>query len=175
MFKIKIFLLAALVFVALPQSTFAYSTTEQTATKLDADTYLFTVTYKFGFLNRELKMPVGAVRGLRSDTTSPLAGYVIQDEGKSVVTKGNAYSIVLSDAKVEDNEYYLPMGKSATFTLVTVLNLAPGMVAEANADSSLSLLMTALPFTMVNEGKEVPGRVDPLELNKYVTPELSIK
>lgn len=175
MLKIKIFLLAIVAFIALPQDTFAYLTTQQTATKLDSDTYLFTVTYKFGFLNRELRMPIGAVRGLESDNSSAMAGYVIQNEGKSVVTKGNAYSIVLSNAKVVDNEYYLPMGKAAYFTLVTVLNLTPEMMREADSDSGLSLLMTALPFTMVNEGKSVTSRVDPLELKKYVTPELSLK
>lgn len=175
MLKIKIFLLAIVAFVALPQVSSAYFTTEQTATKLDADTFLFTVTYKFGFLNREMRMPIGAVRGLKSDTTSPFAGFVILDEGKSVVTKGNTYSIVLSDAKVVDNEYYLPMGSSTTFTLVTVLNLTPEMVASAGTDDSLSLLMTALPFTMVKEGKDTPARVDPLELKKYATPELVIK
>lgn len=173
MLKIKIFLLAVIAFVALPQVSSAYLTTEQTATKLDADTFLFTVTYRFGFLNRELRMPVGAVRGPASATT-PYAGYVIQD-GDRVVTTGDAYSIVLSDAKLVDGEYYLPTGKATTFTLVTVLNLTPDMLAKADNEAKLSLQMTSLPFTMVKEGKAFPARVDPLELKNYVTPELNIK
>ena len=175
MIKIKIFLLALVAFIALPQVSSAYGITEQTATKLDADTFLFTVTYRFGFLNRELRMPVGAVRNLPFDSTSTFAGYVVQNQENKVVTKGNAYSIVLSDAKVIDNEYFLPKGKAANFTLVTVVNLTPDMLAEANGDTTLAMMMTALPFVMVNEGKDNPAKVDPLLLKSYATPRLNVK
>ncbi len=176
MLKIKkIFLLVIIAFVSLPQISSAYLTTEQTATKLDANTFLFTVTYKFGFLNRELRMPIGAVRGVSFGATSPFAGYVIQNDGKMVVTKGEAHSIVLSGAKVIDNEYYLPPGKASNFTLITVLNLTPEMIAVADEESRLSLLITSLPFTMIDKGKDIPARLNPSELQYYVTPELSIK
>ncbi len=175
MLKIKIFLLALIALVGLPQVSSAYFTTEQTATKIDEDTLLYTVTYRFGFLNRELQMPIGAVRGLEFGTTSPYAGYIIQDDEKNVETGGSAYSIVLSNAKVVGNEYYLPAGKSATFTLVTLLNLTPEMITPKDGDRDLSLLMTSLPFTMMKEGKAMPGRLNPSELQYYVTPELDIK
>lgn len=174
MFKIKIFLLVVVAFVALPQVSAAYFTTAQTATKLDADTFLFTVTYRFGLDGRDLRMPVLSRRGL-SSALVPYAGYVIQNDGKRTIEKGDAYSIVLSDAKVLGNEYFVPAGKVSTFTLVTVLKLTPEMIAVADEESKLSLLMTNLPFTMTEEGKDIPARLNPSELQYYQTPALSIK
>ena len=174
MFKIKILLIALFALAALPQVTFAYFTTNQTATKLDADTFLFTVTYRFGLDDRDLRMPIVSKRGLTSALV-PYVGYVIQNDGKRTVEKGDAYSIVLSDAKVLGNEYFVPAGKVNTFTLVTVLNLTPEMIEKADEESKLSLLMTHLPFTMTEEGKDIPARLNPSELQYYKTPALSIK
>ncbi|KXJ98177.1 MAG: hypothetical protein UZ19_OD1000776 [Parcubacteria bacterium OLB19] len=51
----KNFLIISLFAMALvlPQDASAYETTEQAAVRINDNTVLYTITYKFGFLNRE--------------------------------------------------------------------------------------------------------------------------
>ena len=118
-------------FVA-PSVSQAYLTTAQSAVDLGNGTALFTVTYKFGFLNREVYMPIAAKRNKEFDDNGTDAGYSILFKGKSEATAttsiltsstatatlnytvlpGKSKAMVLSDAKIKDGRYYLPKGKS---------------------------------------------------------------
>lgn len=159
----------------IPQATFAYFTTDQKAVQINEDTLLYTVTYRFGLKNSELRMPVGAVRGVRFGDTSPYLGYTLLKDSETPVTKGNTYSIVLSDAKIVDNEYYLPAGKTGSFTLVTLVKLASDLILAKDDDYNLSLRVTSLPFTIIRDGKDIKARLNPTELKYYTTPELNLK
>jgi hypothetical protein len=179
-------LLAALV----PSTSQAYLTTAQSATDLGDGSALLTVTYTFGFLNREVYMPILANRNKDFDDKGTNVGYSIlfdnKTESKATTTTmssataqatlnysvlpGKAKAIVLSEAQIKDGRYYLPKGKSGTFTLIAVVDMSKSIIKE-----DISLLMTALPFTMIDDGKRIEARLNPSELQYYKTPEVNLK
>jgi hypothetical protein len=164
-----IFLLALL----LPETTSAYFTTAQSATKINADTILYTVTYHFGFTDRELYMPIVATRDLEADASTFQMGYNIIID-KAPTTLGASQAIVLSsnkDIQIKDGKYYLPKGKSADFTLMTLLTVPK---ETQTAEQDLSLLVTNLPFLMIKDGANISAHLNPSELQYYHTPAVAL-
>jgi len=150
-----------------PGATHAYLTTSQTAVPYGNDKILFTVSYKFGFLNRDVYMPISAVRGLDTNDKSGNLGYGVVVDGVIDVKIGSTTALVLSSAEIKDGRYYLPRGKNGTFTLVAIMDNKPAQNAK-----NLSLLVTSLPFTMVEKGKNYEAQLNPSELQYYVTPKV---
>ncbi len=158
-------------FLITPAAAEAYFTTAQSATKITADTTLFTVTYKFGFLNRELYMPIVTERGLQATSTKFSVGYDLLSEDDEVLNIGSMAAIVLADdedIQIKNGQYYLPQGKSAEFTFIALVTTPAGETTDA------SLLITHLPFIMVKAGEEVPARLNPSEMQYYRTPEVEL-
>lgn len=155
----------------LPLTTFAYTTTNQTATRITNDTVLYTITYRFGFLNRDLYMPIIASRATPTEKTSPLAAFSVVDKENAVVTTGTVNGIVLTSnttVEIKDNQYFLPAGQAADFTLVALANIPH--TAETQG-KELSLLVTHLPFTMItSDKKHIAAQLNPSELQYYRTP-----
>lgn len=163
-------LLFAFLILLSPTASEAYFTTAQSATRLTNDTVMFTVTYDFGFANRDLYMPIMAARSTGADMKSHLVEFSILSDDE-VLTIGTSNALVLttdSDVKIKNGQYYLEPGESASFTLVALLTIPK----EQQLDEKLSLLMTWLPFTMVKDGVEVGARLNPSELQYYRTPEV---
>ncbi len=161
--KTKI-VLGLLALALLPQVSAAYEVTSESAVRLNDNTVLFSITYKFGFLNRDLYMPYQTAR--EESVFSDKVSYGFYSEGALLET-GAGPAIVLTDDKdveVLDGQYYLPRGKNAEFTLVGVLRLD-----ETAPRNALSMHIGNLPFTMVNGDTKTPGRVLPEELNAYRT------
>ncbi len=174
----------------MPSITHAYLTTAQSAVDLGNGTALLTVSYKFGFLNREVYLPILADRNKKIDGKGTDAGYSILFDGKnagqattSVLTSniataslnytvlpGKSKAIVLSKAEIKDGRYYIPKGKSEVFTLIALVDLS-----KSNLKDNVSLLMTSLPFTMVDKSKKIDARLNPSELQYYKTPEIDLK
>jgi len=172
--KIKLYIGTLAVLLLLPNLSLAYFTTAQSATRLSDDTILYTVTYQFGFAGRELYMPIMAKRGLEASSTSPYIGYTIMNNDGTVSTIGATNSIVLSrdeDVQIKNNQYYLPLRKSAEFTLITLLTVPAELQKD---DLDLSLLVTNLPFTMVKDGTPIPAHLNPSELQYYRTPAIDL-
>jgi hypothetical protein len=145
-----------------PSTTFAYRTTNQSARTYAENTALYTITYRFGFLNREVYLPITTLRG--KSTTSTMIGYdVLSSSTKS--SAGVAHALVLSNAEIRDGMYYLPKGAVADFTFVSALSLPAG---QSVADYAIRL--NAVPFITVDDGERVNGAVQSPELDLYVTP-----
>ena len=151
---------------ALPAN--AYVTTKQSARVLNDTTALFTITYRFGFSNRELYIPVSAVR-VASSTARDSVGYSIIDTHKDILATGSTTALVLSTATIKDGMYHLPKGKATDFTLVTLLTIPAGMTPEKYA-----LQATSLPFDMIADSKTIKGQLNPSELQYYVTPAIAV-
>lgn len=171
------FKLPAIIFIltlVLPTSVSAYFTTNQTATKINEQTILFTVDYQFGFANRELYMPIGATRG-EGDLKSPYLNYVIKNRDE-VITTGKTSALVFTkdeDVTIKNAQYHLNPGRSAVFTLVTLITIPDKDIID---DLDVSNLVTHLPFTMVlKDETEVPARLNPSELQYYQTPAVSLR
>ncbi len=181
MLNIKSSVITGIILLAsvLPASASAYFTTDQKAVQINSDTILYTVTYQFGVKAGALRMPIGAVRGLQAGDPSPYVGYTLYSDDKEVVDNGSTYSLVLSDAKVENNEYYVPQGEARSFTLVTLVKLGENFIPAEDKKMDLSLQVTSLPFTMIskkeNMAMELGLRLNPTELQYYTTPEIHLK
>lgn len=163
----KLSILASL-FFCLPLASQAYFTTDQTAVQITADTALYTITYKFGFSDRAVYMPLFADRGIAANESTFVGGFsVLSDE--TPTDSGTANGIILTDSpavEIKDNQYYLPAGKTASFTLVTLVTMTEAM-------DDVTVLMTNLPFTMINaDDLVIPAHLNPSELRYYVTPTL---
>lgn len=167
---LSVFCSSFLCFVLLaPQSSQAYLTTAQSAKAVSSTTALFTITYHFGFLTRELYMPIIAKRDLIGTTTSSEAAFTLLDHKGATTTIGLMNGIVLSTATIKDGQYYLPAGTSADFTLVAALT-----VPTSTSSADYALQVTALPFTMIDNNTTVVGHLNPSELQYYVTPEIEL-
>lgn len=189
--KLNIFF-GALLFAAfiVPSTTQAYSVTKTSATDLGNGYALFTVTYKFGFLNRDLYMPVLANRNTKFTETGSNVNYSILFDGQTKATAttstmnnsdlsvnlnysilpGKAKAIVLSKAVIKDNQYYVPRGTSETFTLIALVDMRSSTIKN-----NLSLQMTSLPFTLVETKKKIEARLKEAELASYKTSAVSLK
>lgn len=151
--------------VCLPQASSAYETTEQTATLINKNTILYTITYHFGFLNRETYLSIGAERGIENASSTGLVRFDILDNGK-VSLEGEVKAMVLSKAKIKNNLYYLPKGKAGDFKLVAILTL-PDNVNLNNK----KLKINQLPVILVDEkNKSTKFNLEEDELKFYLTP-----
>lgn len=165
--NIKNYLAGSLFFIALylPQNSSAYETTEQTATLLNDHTVLYTITYHFGFLNREVYLPIGAVRGLKNGSIVPYVGYDILVDGKAT-TSGKVGALVLSKAEIKNNQYFLATGKAADLTLVAILELPKG---DSLDPKKTALKMNHLPFTIVKDKEAGRTFLNEREMEPYIT------
>lgn len=170
--KMKLFAGLLVLPLLLPQISLAYFTTDQTATKITDSTVLFTVTYRFGLEKRDLFMPILALRNLDTNAAEFAAGYTLQD-GNKKTDIGTTAAIVLTDSSnvtVKDNQYFVPAGKSAEFSLTAIVNVSK----QDQIDSDLSLIVSHLPFTMVNDGQSFSNHLNPSELQYYLTPSVTL-
>lgn len=168
-FKIHLFFGLFIILLSLPQSSSAYEVTERSVVPISDNAVLLAVTYKFGFLNRETYMPIGAERGLNS-TSSAYVGYDILNQGK-VYKDGLVNGLVLSGTKIKDNQYYLLEGKAGYFIMVALVTLPEGSMISKE---DLSLRINHLPFTMVKVKTGAKSKVylSEEELKDFVSPKI---
>ncbi len=160
---------ALLISLGIPGVSQAYLTTAQSAKRFSDTTALFTVTYRFGFLNREAYLPISAVRNLAFSTTSDAVGYTLLDGAATNTPVGTMNGLVLSSAEIRDGMYYLPAGKAADFTLVAALT-----TGTTTKEADYALTISSLPFYMIDDRTKTRGRLNPSELQYYTTPEVEL-
>jgi hypothetical protein len=163
-FKIKTLLGTLAVLLLLPaMPVSAYEATGATATRLNDEYSLLTVTYRFGFLNREALIPMDArLGGVPKDYS---VGYALVDMKGATVPVVDAKAVVLSTAELRGREYYIPRGKNADFTLVAIV--------RTTKNTDLGLAITRLPFTMIDGDIAVRASAPGDKLGEYKTPLLS--
>ncbi len=144
----------------------AFKVVEESATRLNDTTLLYTITYEFGFLNAGVRMPVAAKRAVDGSDAGLALGYTFM-QGENAVTRGLGYAIVLSDAKVVEDRYYVPAGEREQFTLVAIIQ-DPALV------SGISVEVTALPYTLVRDNEE-HYKLTQTQLSPYQTSALDLK
>ena len=87
-------------------------------------------------------------------------------DSETLVTVEESYSLVLSNAKVVDNEYYVPPGQPLLFwfALVRVASkLCSGLLETMNFTQ-----VTSLPFKIISGGKASKNQ-PPIPLNFNIT------
>jgi hypothetical protein len=159
--------------VSLPAPAAAYFTKAQSATMLpDGSGILYTVTYDFGMQTSDVYLPIRAERKVDSASQSRTLTYAIIDEGEVETEYGTTAGIVLSNAEIRRDGYFVPKGVAKRFVLVTVLSLPKTAPAES---LDLALQVTNLPFTIVNNGLSFSNQLNPSELQYYLTPEVDVR
>ncbi len=141
----------------------AFTVTDQSVTRLTDDTVLFSVTYRFNFLNREartslLALPTGTTMNV------PAVQYSLVDAEGAVVAGVKSHSLVLSEAAVRGNEYYLPEATPGFFRLISIVRLEPNFVAER-----LALQVDSIPLTLIAGDEVSSGRVPDEYLEPFRT------
>lgn len=157
--------------VSIPLSTEAYLTTSQSVERVATDTVLYTVSYHFGLTDRSLYMPIAATRNGQFGSSTTTIGYTLMRGTTPVTSVGTTTALVLVDApQIKNNQYYLPKGRAAEFTLMVLATL-PETANETLND--VSLQVTSLPFTMIDGATRIPAQLNPSELQYYRTKSLS--
>jgi hypothetical protein len=167
--KIKNFISSAVFAVVLllvPASTFAYFTTAQSAVRINDETVLYTVSYRFGTEKYGLLMPIAALRKDIETSFTNYLGYTLFN-GDEETTEGVANAFVFSDAEIKGNQYHIPKGDSRLFTMVSLVTIPKQ--ADGNL-KQLSLQVTSLPFMLVDGKSEIKNGLNPSELQYYKTP-----
>lgn len=103
-----------------PATSQAYETTNQAAYQLDEHTYLFTISYTFGYLNAVAKLPVAATREPSRSATEPHLTYALETMDGAAISGGDTYAVVLSDATVADDVYHIGETERTEFTLLVL-------------------------------------------------------
>lgn len=148
------------VLLGAPSTTSAFEVTDTSAVRLTPNHVLVTVSYQFGFLNRELLMPVMADR--TSERRGETVGYTLTDKDGEVITTGSTAAIVLSEAEIRGRQYYAPAGRNRDFTLVA-------LVRTTDIAEDFKLTLTRLPFTLIDGDVSVGAAVTPEQLEDYQT------
>jgi hypothetical protein len=142
----------ALALLIVPTGAEAYRFVESSAQKVSDTTYLLTHTYTAGFLNVDAQLPIVASLEYGEEDVYPRVGFSVQ--ANSVALTGATVSaLVLSDAKIQNNQYLTMTGKRDTFTLVALVTLDE----PADAGTELSLSVQSLPFSYLKDGKLKTG------------------
>lgn len=173
---LKSFILAAVMVVAagitfaVPQSASAYSTTAQSVTQLTDNTFLFQVTYRFNFLNREARVPILATRTNSVDTSSSQVQYSLRNSEGDLVTTGASTAIVLSETSIEAGEYSLLAGTPGLFTLMVIVQL-PDEAVTTGGEAALQI--DWLPFTLIHDGEVQRARLPEADVAMFKTPTIT--
>jgi hypothetical protein len=165
----------ALVLILLPQSALAYTTTAQSVTKLSDDAYLFQITYRLNFLNRDVRVPIMPTRlSTMSDfsTSSPQLQFSLRDANGGLLTTGNTTAVVLSQVSIDGGQYYLPERTPGFFTLIALVTRAPGTGGTLSPAGTAKLQIDWLPFTLIDDGEEQLARVPEADLLPFKTPSI---
>lgn len=144
----------------LPGGAQAYEVVDTSAVRLTPEHTMMTITYRFGFLNREMTTPVFADR--TSERRGNTVGYTLTTKDGAVIESGKTAAMVFADADLRDRQYYLPEKKNGEFTLVA-------FVRTTGITEDFKLALTRLPFTMIDGDVSVGAAVTAEEIKSYQT------
>jgi hypothetical protein len=165
---LSLFTVAILALLALPTSSQAYFTSDQTVERLTPLTALYTITYSFGHGSRDFNMPAATELDVPFAGTDNRLGYSVYSPSDSSTDVRTA-AMIVSDAKWKDGFYHIPAGERATFTLVALVR-----TEESATPGDYGIKVDDLPFVSVINDDEVQQRLNEVELKKYVTPAVEL-
>jgi len=143
----KIVILTALLIASFGCTVVATATepTKATMIKLDSTHTAYVLTYKFGFLNRSLRLPDSALRAttLVATTALPQLTYSLRDKAGEAVTSGLTIAVILSSASSSNGTFIVQDGKTAEFDLLVVHQHLP-------ADTATHFTVDTLQFILTN-------------------------
>ncbi len=153
-------LCASVLLVASPQSH-AYEVTDTYALRLNEQSALYVVIFRFGFLNRETYVPRQAAQNY--DTGIDTIGFTLVDSAGAPLAGGLSIARVISNASTTNNNYYhIPDGRNREFAITA-------LVDTTNIAQPAALKITHLPFTLDNKGEIESFKLRENELVPFIT------
>jgi hypothetical protein len=153
-----------------PCVTEAYFTTNQTATKINDMTALYSIEYAFGLEKRDIYMPVYAERGLLHASSAQKVGYSLREDGKEVTLQGTTIGMAVSKAPIVNGMYKLEKGKAQKMTLYVILT-----TSSTTLEMDYALQVDKLPFYVDIGKKDLQTQgLNPSELQYYVTKQVEL-
>lgn len=164
------FLLASVLVLTIAVATpaEAYRSFEQTTTKLNDTTILFTITFAFGTKTNEFFIPSLTNRNTPYLSDEDIVGYELLKNGTST-TSGTSHSIVLADLSVTEGEYRIPVASTGRFTFVSVVQFNEPILDT----DDYQIQITSLPH-YVGEARD-RRFVNEFELATFITPSLAVE
>lgn len=159
---LSVFIVTLMILVGLPNTSEAsYKISPSSNKAIGEHVAIMTNTFSFGLSAREVYIPIKAERSLNGENVSNLSvGYKLINDNSEVTKTGQVVSLVVSDATIKNNMYYVPKGESATFTVFSIVT------TPDNPVSDYSVRLTELPY-FVKLGSSDEG------LSRYELPILS--
>ncbi len=154
--KYALFLVTLIISAAITHTTYAYRVTDTNVVEINQTTSLYTISFTMGFLNRDTLVPIAANSTYNRDIS-----FQFLDKNDKVLDI-TSHGILLSDAVIKDNQYYIPAGKTASFTLITL--------PIDNSNKQKSLNITELPFTLIEKSLVLKASVPADSLKDFKTP-----
>ncbi len=165
-----VFLFSLFVLSASASQTEAYFTTNQTATKINETTALFSIEYAFGLEKRDIYMPVYAERGLLHASTAQKVGYSLHKDGKKITLQGTTIGMAVSKAPIVNGMYKLEKGKAQKMTLYVILT-----TSSTTPEMDYTLQVDKLPFYVDIGKKDLQTQgLNPSELQYYITKQVGL-
>ena len=164
--QVGVGLLGAFFLLLAPQASEAYTVKNQQAMKVTPDAALYTITYEFGFLNADVWLPIRATMSDRYPESAGKVGYMLETEGEEYIPV-QAEAVVLSDAAIVNDYYYVPRGERATFTLVAAVRTG----AWFGETGVPTLKVRSLPYILAkNDEPKAMYSLGQAELKTYQAP-----
>lgn len=165
--------LSVVAILALPHAASAHQTSAQSAVQLTDDTFMFTIDFRFGVLNRDVALPLLAARMPSVVEDMAALQYQLVDSNGEVVEGGQTSSIVIGDESlVSDYQYVLPANNPSQFTLLSIVKLTP---AQVTAGGDLSMKLNYLPYFLEDDGEYGLASIPTSLLGDHQTPFVSWK
>lgn len=161
--------LFSLILIALPTTSQAYFSTGQTADAVTNNTALYSVTFYFGFADKDVYIPITTQRTTTNDITNRSVGYTFETREQGDPEAGVSAGIVISDADIVNGMYVVPAGHTKSFTLYTILTLDTNTPAE-----KYRMQVTNLPYTLVSDTKSQELGLGPTGLFAYRTKQVGL-
>lgn len=159
-------------FILVPGNIFAHAVIDQSAAKVNENTFIFQVTYRLNYLNYDTFAPILATHVREVATSSPYLQYSFVNTDGEKVNGVNSTAIVLSEAEIVGEQYYFADKDGSFFTLLSIVQLSPELTASGD---SLALQVDWLPFTLRKGGENQKVILFGPDLKNYKTPALDIK
>lgn len=168
---LSVVLCGAIFLLGYPQTSSAFKTTDQTATKLSEEAAVYTISYAIGGFAETTYFPAFTERD-NITATNTLTFEILEDQ-ETPTTTGTAIGIVTSnDLVFENGMYKLPPRRMGRFTLTVLL-----ITDQDTPEADYALKVKKLPFYRMDESQSNGLRSSGLtkgELSYYITDELEL-
>ena len=152
-------------FLSVTSNVLAFNPTATDAALIKNKLPVFSVTVPIGANDTAIRLPIRGTVATPSDTAH--FGFTLFSDTSDVALAG-AFGVVLSDAPIQDDQYYIAPGSQHTLRILMI-----GLPTPGAAPQQLRAQVTHFPVLLGAEQTNVP--LNQHELSNYVTPKITVR